>query len=215
MKITITTLAFVLFASLVFGQDQEPREFKTLFSKGAKVRGFGALDIKYSEVNKDNSILVGVHGGIIVNKHFILGIGGYGLSSVNKFDGINPAQELYLYGGYGGLLLGYTIAPKEAIHISFPVLIAGGGFQVSDRNVFNDFGNNQDPFSLEHQIENSSALVIEPGVEVEINVLKFFRISFGGSYRMVSGVSLDQNNITDSDLTNWSTHASLKFGKFW
>jgi len=221
MKIIITTLAIILTTGLSFGQDNVSYEdhrsgsndIKTLFSRGAKIRGYGALDVKYSEVYKDNSMLVGAHGGIIVNQHFILGLGAYGLSSVNRFDGIDPNEELYLYGGYGGLMIGYTIAPKEVIHISFPVLIAGGGFQVSDRNYFNEYAN--DEIRLDHEIERSTALVIEPGVEIEINITKFFRLGIGGSYRMVKGVSLERNNITNNDLSNWSTHASLKFGKFW
>jgi hypothetical protein len=222
MKTTITTLAILISAGLSFGQEDDSyqdyrsnsQDIKTLFSKGAKIRGYGALDVKYSEVHKDNSMLVGAHGGIIVNQHFILGLGAYGLSSVNRFDGIDPNEELYLYGGYGGLIIGYTIAPKEVIHISFPILIAGGGFQVSDKNYFNEIGQN-DEIRLDHQIERSTALVIEPGVEVEINITKFCRLGLGGSYRMVNGVSLAKNDITDSDLSNWSTHASLKFGKFW
>lgn len=214
MKTTIATILLVFATGLIMAQDAEPEKFKTLFSKGSKVRGFGALDIKYSEINHNNNMLVGVKGGVIINSHLILGLGGYGMSSINKFDGIDPAQDLYLYGGYGGLLIGYTIAPKEVIHLSFPILIAAGGFEVSDRNYFNEI-RNRGQIELDHRIEHSTALVIEPGAELEINVTKFFRIALGGSYRMVRGVTLDRNNITDDDLSNWSTHATLKFGKFW
>lgn len=214
MKITIATILLVFATGLLIAQDENSGEYKTLFSKGSKVRGFGALDIKYSEINGNDNMLVGAKGGVIINSHLILGIGGYGLSSINKFDGIDPAQDLYLYGGYGGLLVGYTIAPKEVIHLSFPILIAVGGFEVSDRNYFNEI-RNQGQIELDHRIEHSTALVIEPGLEMEINVTKFFRIGLGGSYRVVRGVTLDKNNITDDDLSNWSTHATLKFGKFW
>lgn len=220
MKFITIALVYILSTNLVFAQDEDrdrgrdSQEIKTLFSKGSKVRGFGSLDVKYSEFNKDNSLLVGVKGGVIINRHLILGLGGYGLSSINKFNGIDPNQELFLYGGYGGLLIGYTIAPKEVIHISFPILIAAGGFEISDRNYFNEF-RNRDQIELDNTVERSTALVIEPGVEIEINVTKFFRIAVGGSYRVVQGVTLDRNNITDDDLTSWATHASLKFGKFW
>ena len=215
MKTSITTIVIlVLTTTLSFAQEEEPREMKTLFSKGASVRGFGALETKYSEINTDHTIIVGAKGGVIINKHFTVGLAGYGMSSINKFDGIDPNQELYLYGGYAGLLLGYNIFPKEIIHINFPVLIGAGGFHVSDRNYYQEIRNDNE-IRTEHSIENSSALVIEPGIEVEINVTKFFRIGLGSSYRLVSGVTLDRNNITDSDLSNWSTHASLKFGKFW
>jgi len=222
MKNSITTLLMIaLLATTSFAQDyddQERRirshEYKSIFSRSSKVRGFGALSTKYSEFNQDNSILVGAKAGVIINRHFTVGIAAYGLSSVNKFEGVDLQEELYLYGGYGGLLLGFNVMPKEVIHINFPVLIGAGGFHVTDENYFRDIRNDVE-FGDGQSVENSTALVIEPGVELEINITKFFRIALGGSYRMVNGVSLDRNDITDDDLTNWSTHATLKFGKFW
>lgn len=214
MKSTIVILLFILTASLLCAQDAEPQEIKTIFSKGAKIRGFGAFDMKFSPVNDYNSLLIGGHGGIILNNNFMFGGGGYGMSTTNKFDGIDPAQELYLYGGYGGIIIGYSLSPREIIHVNFLTLIGGGGFEVSDTKDLREI-RDQNQLILDHRIEHSSAFVVEPGVEVEINVTKFFRLGMGGSYRIVQGVTLDRNNITDSDLTSWSGQVSFKFGKFW
>lgn len=215
MKSIITTLIIIVTVGYLAAQDtEEPQEIKTLFTKGAKIRGFGGFDMKISPVNNYNTLLIGGHGGIILNNNLIVGGGGYGMSTTNKFDGIDPAQELYLYGGYGGLVLGYSLSPKEIIHIHFPVLIGGGGFEVSDRKDLREF-RDQNQLALDHRVEHSSVFVVEPGVEVEINVTKFFRFGMGGSYRIVQGAVLDRNNITDSDLSSWAANVSFKFGKFW
>ena len=144
MKTSLTAIAILVLTttlSLAQEEDQDHGEIKTLFNKGATVKGFGALETKYSEINTDHSIIVGAKGGVIINKHLTVGLAGYGMSSINKLDGIDPNQELYLYGGYAGLLLGYNIFPKEIIHINFPILIGAGGFHVSDRNYYQEIRN--------------------------------------------------------------------------
>jgi hypothetical protein len=191
----------------------QKQEIKTIFSQPAKVTGFGALEAKYSKVNEQYGTLLGVNGGVIINRHFTLGLAAYGLSSSNKVESNNPNQDQFLYSGYGGLLLGYNIFPKEIIHFNFPLLLGYGRFEVTDRDYFNDFVRNEE-FNLDDRIEHSNALVIEPGVEMEINVAKFFRIGLGTSYRMVHGSTLSLTQITDDNLSNWSTQVSLKFGKF-
>lgn len=219
MKKILLLNLLILVSLTAFSQDDfaSNTEIKTLIHKGAKIRGFMAFDMKLSDIHKYNSLLVGGHMGLILQDHLMIGGGGYGISSTNKFDGVDSngdAQELYIFGGYGGIVLGYTVAPREIIHISFPVLIGGGGFEVSDSNISRTV-RDQDFINSDHRVEYSSAFVVEPGVEAEINITKFFRLGFGGSYRIVQGVNLNINNITDKDLTSWSTHISFKFGKFW
>jgi hypothetical protein len=54
--------------------------------------------------------------------------------------------------------------------------------------------------------------MIEPGVVLGINLLKFMRLDLGVSYRYAPGINLPE---TDSDLLNgFNATASLKFGRF-
>lgn len=187
---------------------QRDTEVKTLFGSKSEVRGFGSFDIKMTEFNNENAVFLGGHGGVILNKHFIFGGGGYGLTTKNDFrvPGGTP-ERLNLYGGYGGLILGYILAPKEVIHVSFPVLIGAGGVEVVDDSLptVND---------LRATIERTAFFVIEPGVEIEMNVARFLRIAANGGYRHVEGADLDINAISNSDLSSWTAGISFKFGKF-
>jgi len=207
----ITILTILLVFSSIQAQEQQEipyRETKTVLGKASKVRGFGSLDTRMTEFNDELGLMVGAHGGIILNNNFVLGLGGYGLATNFKFDGIDPAEELYLYGGYGGLIIGAIFAPKEVVHIYTPVLIGAGGLEVSDRNFFRNGGFND----FNGYIENSAFFVIEPGIEVEVNITRFFKIGLGASYRLVR--ESDLINVSNEDLSGFSGGLSLKFGKF-
>ncbi len=212
MKHSLLTIAVLIWAhAFIQAQDQEEipyKETKTVLGKGSKIRGFGSLDTRLAEINDELGLLVGAHGGIVLNNNFVIGLGGYGLTTSYKFDGVEPDEDLYLYGGYGGLILGAIFAPKEVVHIYTPVLIGAGGFEISDRNLFRtgrigDFNS---------YIENTAFFVVEPGVEVEVNITRFFKIGMGASYRFVRGADLV--NASNEDLSGFSGGLSLKFGKF-
>ncbi len=209
-QIGITILLLLMFGAPSLAQTNEEipyREMKTVLGKGNKIRGFGSLDVRMTEFKDDMGLLVGAHGGIILNNSFVIGLGGYGLTTNIAFEGGEPDEKLYLYGGYGGLILGAIFAPKEVVHIYTPVLIGAGGIDVSDRNYFNGF-NSDFGFSL----ESSAFFVVEPGLEVEVNLTRFFKIGIGASYRLVRETDLE--NVSDSDLSGFSGGISLKFGKF-
>lgn len=207
-KLIFTTLMTVLVSS-VWAQEVieeiKPKKMKTLAGSSGRVTGFGALELRVTEIKNDLALMPGVSGGLIFDHNFILGLGGYGLATEIGFTGLLPNDRLYLYGGYGGLILGGIIAPNEVIHINIPVLIGAGGAYISENGFDDDF--NENDFD-----ESSAFFVVEPGIELEINVTNFFRIGIGGSYRWVK--ESDLVNISDSDLTNYSGHFALKFGKF-
>ena len=212
MKNLVYTLLVLLYCSQVgfaqYEQEIPVKETKTLLGNGSKVRGFGSLDMRMTEFNDELGLMMGVHGGIIMNNHFVIGLGGYGLTSNYLIENTENLDELYLYGGYGGLILGAIFSPKEVIHIYTPVLIGAGGMEITDRNHLNNF--HRPNFGT--YIENSAFFVVEPGIEVEINVTRFFKIGLGASYRLVR--ESDLITLSDSDLSGFSGGLSLKFGKF-
>ena len=213
MKKFVLIIILAALNGLLFAQ--EHREIKTLFGRDTDVDGFGALDLRVSEINNEAALLIGAYGGVILSKKIMVGAGGYGIATDNQFDGLEPEKPLNLYGGYGGILLGYMISSLEVVHVNFPVLIGAGGMEVSDREEFRDLTNpphNLDPRIF--RIESSAFFVVEPGVEVELNVTRFFRIALGTSYRFTQGVDLPRNQIGDEDISGWTGNLSFKFGGF-
>ena len=205
-----TLIVLLLLGHNLWAQDDYEipvKPTKTLLGNGTKVRGFGSLDIRMTEFKDELGLLLGAHGGIILNNHFVIGLGGYGLSSNYRFEAGESLEDYYLYGGYGGLILGGIFSPKEVVHIYTPVLIGAGGMEVRDHNLLNSF--HVPPFGY---VENSAFFVVEPGLEVEINITRFFKLGIGASYRFISETDLEL--VSNKDLSGFSGGLSLKFGKF-
>jgi hypothetical protein len=55
-------------------------------------------------------------------------------------------------------------------------------------------------------------VVLEPAVQANLNITKFFRISAGASYRYVSGVTSPAT--TNKKLSGPGAVLTLRFGKF-
>ncbi|XOV92745.1 MAG: hypothetical protein ACFHWX_21385 [Bacteroidota bacterium] len=190
----------------------DPNEIKSLISKDSETFGFGGADMKIGDIAGNRSLILGASGGVIVNRSYFLGLAGYGMITANEINGLIPTEttpvekKLNLYGGYGGMLFGFTLWTKEPVHLHFPFLVGAGAFEVVDNNFFN---NN---FDTDFSIEKSAFFIGEPGAQIEFNITEKFRLGAGVSYRMVKG--LDMVNLTDDDLSGLSTNISVRFGQF-
>lgn len=212
-KIILVLLAVILFAPAFSQkaekQKKEKKEFKTIFGDSRMSDGwYGALTVNFTQFNDDDAILIGAKGGWIINQAFTLGLAGYGIANDVRFDNVYQNKEVFLSGGYGGILLEPIVAPRFPVHIAFPIIIGAGGVAYVD-DIWNSYNDNWD-----YEIYDSDAFfVVEPGAEIEFNAVRFLRIGIGASYRFTSNLDLD-NAKTDL-LKGFSFGFSLKFGKFW
>lgn len=215
-NLTTLTLLF-LFTSATYSQkyvdtnNPKDSEIKSLLNKGNDLNGFGGTDLRISDFKGERGLMVGAYGGLIINRKYLFGVAGYGLVTNLEFEGTVPNQadpkSLNLHGGYGGILIGASIAPKELVHISLPLLLGAGSFEVVDKNFFT----NNLPDS-EFTIENTIFFVVEPGIEIELNISNYFRLGFGASYRYITGTELQ--NVVDEDVSGGTGMISLRFGRF-
>jgi hypothetical protein len=192
---------------------KENNEIQTLFSHSGPVGWWISPDFSYTQIDSRDVFLGGMSGGVIIDHSFSVGLAGYGImNSLNlKFTGINDTADVYLYGGYGGLKLEYRLFPKKMVNIAFPLLIGGGGVAYSFWG--HDEWNNYDPHEdFDYTYAWDSFFVIEPGVVVGLNLLKFMRLDAGLSYRYAPGIELPNTN--SNILNGFNASISLKFGKF-
>ena len=177
---------------------------KTLVGSGTISHGgFGAPVIKYTQIYGEPSLLVGGRGGWIINHTFVLGGGGYGLvneinSNINLIG--NPT---YIHFGYGGLELEYIIASDQLVHYSVYSLIGAGGVSLA---------NNFDGDWEDGHYGSDAFFIFEPAINVELNIISFFRINAGVSYRLISGINYYE--FANSDFDGFSAVLAFKFGKF-
>ncbi len=204
---------FILLVQMAFAQDYYDDEVKTLFSNSKSNGWYGAFSMGYSQIDGHDALISGARGVFIFDHKFGIGMGGYGL--VNNLDyhsytGESPDPRFMLAGGYGGLILEPVVASKQAVHVSFPVLIGMGGVALLENNGWG-WDWNFDPYYPNSEYDNDVFFVIEPAVELEFNLTRWFRTAAYVSYRFTSDIEMYE---TDSDVLNgFNFGMTFKFGK--
>jgi hypothetical protein len=215
MKKLVMILGVLAVTLAAFAQQEDKStsnksdEIQTIMGKNNAVGGYGALTIQYTELEGRDAFIFGARGGILMGHMMALGLGGSGFFNDVHHDVVS-GQNISLAGGYGGFFFEPVILPKFPVHISFPILIGAGGvsvYSVNDDNKWND----------NYKSEASDAfMVIEPGIEVELNITRFFRFCMGGYYRYTSDVDIQDPRYTvpTDILQGFSGGVTFKFGRF-
>ncbi len=210
-------------------KDQD--KINTLFQKGKKhkkphIGYFLGPEFAYTQFSGNKHVfLLGINMGVTFNHWVSVGLAGYGIVNSGNlkyytqlYDDINRKEQIAnLYGGYGGLLLEFTVIPRSVVHVSFPLLIGGGGLTLMYRPDYTD----KYDWGGYTNVDWDAFFVVQPGVKAEFNILKFFRIGIGVSYRYTPDLDLylkevnkNKNQIPSNLINQFNANLSLKFGKF-
>ncbi|HYQ58302.1 MAG TPA: hypothetical protein VEP89_13255 [Draconibacterium sp.] len=210
---TLTILAVLLMAAgFASAQDDYYNdEVQTIFSNHKSNGGYGAFTLGYTQIDGRDAMVAGARGAFIFNHSFALGIAGYGF--VNDLD-INDYQytidnRLFLAGGYGGLFFEPIVGGTKPVHVSFPILVGMGGISLIEQGRY-DW--NWDHYHDYHEYDTDLFFVFEPGVELEFNLARFFRMATYASYRLTSDIELYDTN--RDVLRGFNVGMTFKFGKF-
>jgi hypothetical protein len=199
-------------------------DIHTLFGNGhgrcnIPIGYFFELSGGYTQFGNNNVFLPGMSLGIILNHNWAFGATGsfignfYGLH-INDvyYDSASTSMHgAYLHGGYGGLLLEYTLFPNSRVHVAFPLMIGGGYMYYSDQTNHHDSAYSHHSWHT-HSISDDYFFAIEPGVRVEFNMIKKLRIGLGVSYRYVP--DLDLTNTSAGLLNQFNAKLTVRLGKF-
>ena len=179
------------------------REIEALFPHTPKVTlgYYGGLVMKVSKIKSNWALLLGGKGALLVNHS--LGVGGafwISTETVRQSADINYPDLLLMY---GGPMVEYCFFSQKLVHFSANTVIGWGALTDEE---FHHYHYGYDGHTLD------SFFVLEPGVDVELNLFKFFRVGLGASYRYVRGVELV--NMSDQDLQGLSAEVTFMFGRF-
>jgi hypothetical protein len=176
---------------------REPR-VETIVQGRPRIGLFVAPVIKYSYLDRRFALLLGGKGAITFCDLFALGGGGYGLvNEISVPNNQSPYVE-YLSFGYGGVIFEFLIASRKVVHLSMHTLVGGGSL------CYHDY--------YWRTSGDDAFFVLEPGMDLEINVSRCFRFGLGGTYRFVNGVSMPE--FTDQDMSGFSAALTFKIGRF-
>lgn len=216
MKKIIISLSIVFsFIISSYGQEdinkrekQKSPEIQTLFGRNRiSSGGYGGFGVGYSTIDNRDAIITTARGAWVIGHGLALGVAGTGFMNSFEYDPILDS-DVNLAGGYGGLLVEPILLGRFPIHLSFPTIAGIGGVAYTQSQWTNDPWGYQEAWIEDY----ANFIVFEPGVELEFNVLKFFRFAVGVSYRMTSEINLI--NTSPEALNGLSGGMTFKFGKF-
>ncbi len=190
---------------------------ETLLSGKIAHGGFGGPVVKGTYMDDEYELLVGGRLGYIIDHKFCIGLAGYGMvtNHLVREHAIRDSS-IQIYWGYGGLDLEYRINPKDLVNFSVTTLIGAGGASLQYRDDDDDWDNDDDEDDDDRKIDSDSFFVLEPGVNVMVNVARYFKCGVGASYRYVNGVDFDTKlvDFDDSDLSGFSVMLNFEGGFF-
>lgn len=224
MRKVIFVFVVLCCASLVNAQEKSGRhtegsEIRTLFTgDGVTEHGaYGAVNLYYGGMgvgsNYRSAFVSGVRGAWVMDHVFELGIDANGIVSEPKFDPEYSMNQYFYTGGFGGLYMAFNLFPENPINVSIPLTIGGGA--ISYVGNFQSYGQYYDYYP-----ERLYAFfMVQPGLELQVNLLKFMRVALHASYRMTSNIyseySVAPQGLNDENIMRGlNAGISLKFGKF-
>ncbi len=214
-KIIFTAIVAIFLSGFAQAQEKNKEEIQTLFTRSGhhiSHGGYGAFTIGYSQIGDQDVIQLGGRAGWLIDHHFTIGFTGTAFANSIYIDNVYNNTGYYLVGGYGGFFVEPILAPFFPIHVSFPITFGYGGVAYND-NTWWDYNNNNDNNNNSYSpFDSDGFFVIEPGVEVELNVVKFFRICFGATYRYTQDLNLV--NTPKTFLNGFTGNITFKIGKF-
>jgi hypothetical protein len=203
-KLNVSGFFFALIATMMFaatGVAAQPQDStRTLFRSDVKVSELWVPEVKLNSIQGDIGTLVGFYGGALINRTFLAGIAG----------GVNLGHPRVNYGYFGGIGQ-IIIKPENLVHFSGQLVIAYGStkdYENPKSGLLDNFWN----------ISGAHFFMMEPGMNLELNLSKKLALVAGVSYRFVSGLNENDENVsithvTNKDLSGLNFNVGMKFGK--
>jgi len=191
-------------------------EIQTLFdSDGITSHGaYLGANLYYTQIAGRNAFIGGIRTAWVVDHMFEVGLDVNAFVSEPRPDA-SLNNSYYLYSGaYGGLLFAANIFPQKAINLSVPVSIGAGGVGYMGNYYY--FAENYDYYPESYY----AYFYVQPGLELQFNMTRFFRLAVHASYRYTSNIYLEYSGgagqiIGNNNLMNgFNAGVSLKIGKF-
>lgn len=211
MKTTYLIIA-LLISQITFGQVVEgnkEEKINTVFGKVRITGAFASIDFNKTELNKQDAFLIGGKIGINLNRRFNFGFAGYGLTNnVESKMKLPDNTPLNIEMGYGGIYLEPVFFPNSAVHVSFPIIVGAGGYNFVEDN---DILTNPNWPNRRYKDDPEAFFVAEGGINVEINVFRWLKLSGGPTYRYVDDF---ENGKIEDQFRGFGGNISLKIGWF-
>ena len=215
----------VLMMGLSIQRASAQDEMKYIFGgsdKHVSVSGFAGVFNEFSAIDNEFAFSMGGGAALLLNKKFFIGGYGMGLTTrltksfvVRTNDGLD-LEDLYTRFGHGGFWLGYIHKPQNAIHWGANLKLGWGGITLNEKLPYNY------NYDLKWQNVNTDyVFVVNPEINMGLNLLKWMRLNVGAGYRLVTGVDdnpgdriVEGEYFDKNAFSNFTGNVTLAFGWF-
>lgn len=183
---------------------------ETLFQSQNSFGGYFSFSLGYTQLGEYDAFSGGGRLMFVTNHYLGIGFGGKGIVSSSEEHIVELPNDNYKYYsnyvcGYGGLVIEPVLFSMKPVHLAFPVLIGGGAVERLEWNKnYSDMTSNN---------INSVFMIVEPGIDVEFNIAKWFRIGLGATYRLSSPLE-ENDHFSSAFLQDLSYGITFKMGYF-
>lgn len=187
-KRKLNRLTYVLMILLINSSGmvpaQEAGSKQTLLRSDVKVTEIFSPEVKINSIQDDIGTLVGFYCGPMINSKFLAGVSG----------GVNLGHPKVNY-GYFGVIGQYVFNSSDLVHFSSQLILAYGktkDYENPKSNPFDNFWN----------INGATFYLIEPGINLELNISNRIILVTGVSYRHIYGLDETSEEVSRTHLTN-------------
>jgi hypothetical protein len=188
-------------------QDTTQTLFKLI--KPQTIGLYVAPEASYGQVRGNMTNLGGMSAMLILNKKWAIGATTQMVTSRN----FAPAamSPYFMRASWAGGKIEYILNPDKLIHVSFPLTIAGGrasadslGFRSGRRGEGHEY----------RSANSNSFVVIQPGINIEMNLMRFAKLYVGANYRLSFLTRNSTALLPANSLQGYSINAGFKLGLF-
>ena len=191
MNMSIRLIAFLFLGFTSFGQEtlikikkDTTSSMRTLF-KPAKLKSFG--------LSFQSQVLIGKGGtesgmGFQVHLNNKLSLGIASFNSIPKREDRNGGFAPEPRQRFTAFTMEATPMANKVFHLSFPLAI--GGIQVEDRSIYTHYSSYAMPQPGPGYLNDRrgpNTLGVQPGINLEVNLLKYVKVFGGANYRFAFG----------------------------
>lgn len=216
-----TTTLLVLLAVYSAHLASQTDSIHTIFRNGVVSQHFFIepefkTHLHSSRFSEPASLLIGGKLGWTFNSHLMFAFCGYGKTTPTTYYGpytykdkvtgeeVTVAHQKMRTGyGYGGIAVGVILNPYNAVHLAFGSVLAGGS---SNEYIIQDNGSHGTTFG------SPGFFIMEPSLNMEMNLTKKMRLEAGAGYRYIFAGYF--KSLSSSDLSGLSFNLGLKLGAF-
>lgn len=190
------SVILILLSIGTFAQEDNPE--RTLLRRDIILTDVISPEIKFNSIQGDIGTLIGIYGGPMINNRLLIGACG----------GVNLGHPRVNYGYLGGIIQ-YVYRPEDMVHMSIQLVVASGttkDYENPKSGLLDNFWN----------ISGESFFMVEPGINLEVNITTRMKLVMGVSYRYVSGINsareeIRYTHVTNKDMSGLNFNIGLKF----